>query len=225
MNEINEQQQSNPKWTRRDWILLAINVVIFASFYFAFDDRLPEQVISHYNVSGEVDRTMAKGSFWLMYGVLAILLPSALSFLRYIDPRKMNYDRFNGYFILMRYAISLFLHGIFLFVILDNMDYDLPMLNLVYGGLGLLWIVIGNGMGQLRSNFFIGIRTPWTLTDKDNWRKTHRLSARLWVLTGFLMLISAFFLNPIGLLVALIVTIALTVVVPTVYSYMLYRRA
>ncbi|MFC5528904.1 SdpI family protein [Cohnella yongneupensis] len=224
MTELSEQKKNNPMWTRRDWILLAINVLIFAGLAAAFYDRLPDQVISHYDAQGRPNDTMAKWSFWLLYGALGTLLPSGLTLIRQIDPRKPNYERFKGYFYLMRYAVSLFLHGIFLIIILDNLDYELPVHKLVIGGIGLLWIVIGNGMGQLRSNFFVGIRTPWTLTDDDNWRKTHRIGGRLWVLAGLIMLAGACFLNTAGIIAALVVGIVLSVVVPVVYSYNLHRK-
>lgn len=223
---MNDQTQlpKEKKWTRRDWILLAINVVIVAAFYIAYNDRLPERVISHYNTAGEADRTMVKGSFWLLYGAIGALLPSLMSLVRQVDPRKQNYARFNSYFYLLRYAISVFLHGIFLLIILDNLDYDVSVINWIIGGIGLLWIVIGNGMSQLRSNFFVGIRTPWTLTDEDNWRKTHRVGARLWVLAGLLMVVGAFTLPHIGLVIDLIVAVVLSIVVPIAYSFRLYRK-
>lgn len=223
MNDQARQAKEN-KWTKRDWILLAINAFIFAALFIAYNDRLPERVTSHYNVSGEADRTMTKASFWLLYGAIGTILPSLMTLIRQIDPRKQNYARFNSYYYLMRYAISVFLHGIFLLVILDNLDYEVPMINMILGGIGLLWIVVGNGMSQLRSNFFMGIRTPWTLTDEDNWRRTHRVGARLWVLAGLLMLIGALTLPRIGLVIDLIVAIALSIVAPIAYSFLLYRR-
>ncbi len=224
MNETDTQQPpAESKWGRHFWVLLAVNALIFVCFCIAFYQGLPEDMTSHYNASGEADRTMTKFSFWLLYGSVGILLPAVLTFVRNIDPRKPNYNRFRGYFTLMRYAVSVFLHGIFLMIILDNLDYDVPVMTIVMGGIGLLWIVVGNGMSQLRSNFFMGIRTPWTLTDEDNWRRTHRVGARLWVLSGILMFAGAFFLTPTGLIVDLAIMIFLSVVIPYVYSYKLYK--
>ncbi|WP_027087289.1 SdpI family protein [Cohnella panacarvi] len=224
MTEQDNKQATEQKWTRRDWILLAINLCVFAAFFLAFNDKLPERVISHYNVSGQADNTMTKGSFWLLYAGIGAVLPSIMTLIRQVDPRKKNYAKFNGYFYLLRYAISAFLHGLFLLIIFDNLDYDVSIVNWIIGGIGLLWIIIGNGMGQLRSNFFVGIRTPWTLTDDDNWRRTHRVGARLWVVAGLLMLIGAFVLDSTGLVIDLIVAVAISVVCPIAYSFLLYRR-
>lgn len=219
-----DKQPTEKKWTRRDSILLAINLCVFAAFFLAYNDKLPERVISHYNASGQADNTMTKGAFWLLYAGIGAILPSIMTLIRQVDPRKKNYAKFNGYFYLLRYAISAFLHGIFLLIILDNLDYDVSIVNWIIGGIGLLFMIIGNGMSQLRSNFFIGIRTPWTLTDDDNWRRTHRVGARLWVLAGLLMLAGAFFLSPTGLVVDLIVAAAISVVCPIAYSFLLYRK-
>lgn len=225
MSEIDANVPAgDSKWGRHFWVLLAINALVFAGFCIAFYNKLPAEMTSHYNARGEADRTMAKSSFWLLYGAVGTILPAAMTFIRNLDPRKPNYNRFKGYFLLMRYAISAFLHGIFLMIILDNLDYDLPVPNFIMGFIGLLWIVIGNGMSQLRSNFFMGIRTPWALSDEDNWRRTHRVGARLWVLAGLLMFVGAFFLNSVGLIVNLGVSIVLSVVIPYVYSYKLYRN-
>jgi uncharacterized membrane protein len=212
-------------WTGKDWLLLAVNAVIVIVMYAAFYHRLPDVVTSHYNYRGEPDDTMQKWSMWLGYAVIGIGLPALLSLLRYLDPRKVNYVRFEGYYHLMRWVIALFLHGVFLLVCLDNLGYSLPVSNLIAGGMGLLWILIGNRMGQLRSNFFVGIRTPWTLTDEDNWRKTHRISGRLWVAVGLIMLVGSWLLSNAWLVTVLIVCAAFSALIPFAYSYMLFARS
>ncbi|GLX68730.1 SdpI family protein [Paenibacillus glycanilyticus] len=223
MNETNEQ--AVVRWGKQDWILLAANVVILGIVFLIFNHQLPDVVGSHYNVRGEQDGTMAKANMWLMYGGIGIALPVFLSIVRAVDPRRSNYARFSSYYLLMRWTISLFIHGVFLLMILQNLDYDLPFISIVFGGLGIMWMVIGNRMGQLRSNFFMGIRTPWTITDENNWRSTHRLGGRLWVIAGLLMLLGAFLLPAEWLIGVLIVSMILSVVVPYVYSYRLYAEA
>lgn len=222
MTNSNENQTLT--WSRKDWILLGTNILLFVILYLIFNERLPQEVASHYNINGEQDRTMAKWSFWLLYGGVGVFLPTVLSGLRYIDPRKKNYTRFEGYYDLMRWAISLFLHGVMLLVILDNVGYELPTLSLVIGGLGVLWIVIGNRMSQVRSNFFVGIKTPWALTDENNWRLTHRLGARLWVAAGVLMFASAWFVPSAWTVVVLLTCTLASSLVPVAYSYTIHRR-
>jgi uncharacterized membrane protein len=224
MTNANETKDVKFKWTKKDWLLLGTNVLVFAILYFIFNNRLPDEVAAHYNINGEADRMMSRSSFWLMYAGIGIVLPTVLSVIRYIDPRQSNYTRFEGYYDLMRWAISLFLHGVMLFVILDNAGYDVHLPNLITGGLGVLWIIIGNRMGQVRSNFFIGIRTPWALLDENNWRKTHRLGARLWVIAGVIMFVSAWFVSTVWTVGILLACALASSLIPFAYSYMLFKK-
>ncbi|WP_239615907.1 SdpI family protein [Cohnella mopanensis] len=220
----NEKDTGKFPWSRKDWILLGTNVLLFLILYFAFNDRLPDQVASHYNVYGEQDRTMVKWSFWLMYAGLSVALPGVLSALRYIDPRKKNYSRFEGYYGLIRWAISLFLHGVFFMMIVDQVGYHISTDNFIIGGLGILWVVIGNRMGQVRSNFFIGIRTPWALLDENNWRLTHRMGARLWVAAGLVMFACAWFVPSAWVAAVVLICAVTSSLIPAAYSYLLFKR-
>ncbi|MDG0811168.1 SdpI family protein [Cohnella rhizosphaerae] len=223
---MNERQHTKEKhvWSGRDWLLLGINALIFVVMFVVFNDDLPAEVGTHFNGQGEQDGAMSKSFFWLFNGIVTVALPAVLSFLRAIDPRRQNYKFFNDYYYLTRWAVSLFLQVILLVVIFVNLDYNVPTLHLVLGGLGLLWIVIGNRMGQLRSNFFFGIKTPWALTDEHNWKLTHRLSARLWFIAGIVMFASAWIIPSDWILPVLIICVLISALVPFVYSYMLYTR-
>ncbi|WP_336775584.1 SdpI family protein [Paenibacillus sp. MMO-58] len=222
---MNETTNQTIRWGKQDWILLIVNAVIFGIAFLVFNHQLPDVVGSHYNVKGEQDGTMTKSGMWLLYAGIGIALPVFLSVVRNVDPRRQNYARFSEYYTLMRWTISLFIHGVFVLMFLQNLDYDLPFVNIVFGGLGIMWMIIGNRMGQLRSNFFMGIRTPWTITDENNWRSTHRLGGRLWFVAGILMLLGACLLSAKWLIAVLIVSMILSVVVPYLYSYLLFTGA
>ncbi|THF80864.1 hypothetical protein E6C55_09665 [Cohnella fermenti] len=192
--------------------------------YLIFDAKLPSEVAAHYNVAGEVDRMMAKRDFWLTYGATAILLPALMTVLRRIDPRRSNYSRFQGYFSLIRWGLSLFIHVIFVLMIADQLGYSLPIPKLIIGAVGVLWMVLGNRMSQVKSNFFVGIRTPWALSDETNWNRTHRLAAKLWVVAGLLMFAAAWVVPNAWLAVVVLVAALGSALVPAAYSYVLYAR-
>ncbi|WP_336785331.1 SdpI family protein [Paenibacillus sp. MMO-177] len=222
---MNETTNQTIRWGKQDWILLIVNAVIFGIVFLVFNHQLPDVIGSHYNINGEQNGTMNKSNMWLLYAGVGIVLPVFLSVVRNVDPRRQNYARFSEYYTLMRWTISLFIHGVFVLMILQNLDYDLPFVNIVFGGLGIMWMIIGNRMGQLRSNFFMGIRTPWTITDENNWRSTHRLGGRLWFVAGILMLLGGCLLTAKWLIAVLIVSMVLSVVIPYLYSYLLYAGA
>ena len=95
-------------------------------------------------------------------------------------------------------------------------------LNLVIGiGLGLLFFVLGNYMGKVRKNFFVGIRTPWTLASDEVWYRTHRLGGWLFAAAGVITIVATLMGLPLLVMVA---SIALAGLVPVVYSFLIYRR-
>ena len=105
---------------------------------------------------------------------------------------------------------------------LAGAGYALPMSTIAPLAVGVLLMVLGNYMGKLRRNFFMGIRTPWTLASEAVWERTHRMAGWLFVLGGAVMVVAALAGAVRGrLLLAVIVVVAL---VPVVYSYFVYRR-
>ena len=93
----------------------------------------------------------------------------------------------------------------------------------LFGAFGLLFILIGNVMGRFKHNYFVGIRTPWTLANEEVWRKTHRVAAPIWVLGGIINILLAFTeTNFKGIwFVAIVAVIS---IVPIVYSYIVYQQ-
>lgn len=88
---------------------------------------------------------------------------------------------------------------------------------------GVVFIVVGNYMPKCKQNYTMGIKLPWTLNDEENWNKTHRMAGKLWVITGFLVMLCI--LAPTSVMVAIfIITLFVAVMIPTVYSYLLYRN-
>ncbi|RUS43100.1 SdpI family protein [Cohnella sp. AR92] len=224
MTESRASSEKSFFWSKRDTWLIAINLALLALSYAFFNHRLPGEVASHYNVHGEVDGTMPKGGFWLLYGAIAVLLPAFITVMRHFDPRRGNYARFEPYFVLIRWGLSLFFHALFTTIILSELGYSIRIPNVIIGGLGLLWIVLGNRMSQVKSNFFVGIRTPWALTDETNWTRTHRLAAKLWVIAGILMFAAAWLTSNLWLAIVVLVCAGGSSLIPAVYSYLLYAR-
>jgi uncharacterized membrane protein len=118
----------------------------------------------------------------------------------------------------------LLLGGLHLLAISVAMGADLDLTRIVLMGTGALFIVIGNYLPKVRSNFLMGIRTPWTLTSDRSWARTHRLGGRLFVLEGLILVVAG--LLGIGgpVQVGLIIAgVAIIVGVAFVYSYIVWR--
>lgn len=145
-----------------------------------------------------------------------------LLFLPRLDPRRANYDQFWGVYSVMRLAVVLVLALVYGFVLLWVRGVQLDVLVVIPVLVGGLFVVIGNLMGKVRPNLFVGIRTPWTLSSKRSWVRTHRLGGWLFVLMGLALLVSGF----VGSTTAVILAFALVagcVVWLFVYSYLAWR--
>ncbi|WP_017664904.1 SdpI family protein [Porphyrobacter sp. AAP82] len=97
-------------------------------------------------------------------------------------------------------------------------------IDLLLAGMGIMFLMIGNALPKSRPSFFVGIRTPWTLTDTDNWIATHRLGGKLMMAAGAAMLLAAFVpLAPGWRLPTMIAPVIAASLVPVVYSWWLWR--
>src|SRR5438477_258607 len=138
-----------------------------------------------------------------------------------ISPRGFRFETFRPFWAVLEGSILglLFLiHGL---ALMQGMGKPVDMNRGVAAGAGVLLVVLGNFMGKVTRNFFVGIRTPWTLASEEVWLRTHRFGGRLFVLAGLVLLVSAFLGG--GWVVASI-AIGLAAVLSVVYSYLIYRR-
>jgi uncharacterized membrane protein len=208
------------KVTRMNALTLAVALLAFAlaAWYYP---SLPDPVPTHWNIAGEVDGWTAKPMGVWIFPLITLGLAVVMLVLPAISPRGFRLDAARR-----SYDIVLFLLVGFM-VVVEAFSYRAAL----SGGssitqaipvmLGLLLIGLGNYLGKFPKNFFVGIRTPWTLASDQVWNRTHRLAGFLFMAAGVLVILSGFFNTPSWVFVSAIVTAA---VVPAVYSLLLYRR-
>ncbi len=206
---------------KREWLLwlviLAPLVLVLAKW-----NEFPERVPMHWNIEGEVDRYGGKAALFIGPGLnLAVYL--LLIFLPKIDPRKKNYDLFSGAYFIIRSGITVFLSLLGVVTIFASLGAALNVgLIVILSVLGL-FLILGNQFSRIRPNYFVGLRTPWTLNNTEVWTKTHRLAGRVWVAATLLMMVLVWFL-PLDVFVSLfIVYIVVIVAIPAVYSWKLHK--
>lgn len=207
---------------RKDWLLI---LMILASFGIAiyFYPFLPDRVPSHWNIYGEVDGYSSRffGAFGLP--LLNIAMYVLLLITPYVDPKKANYKSFEGSYWMFRKLIHIFMIGLQVVVLAAALGYDMNVAVIVKISVSMLFILIGNVMGRFKFNYFVGIKTPWTLASEAVWRRTHRMAAPIWVAGGVICAVSSFWNNSISAAVFFVAIIAL-VLVPLVYSYIEYQK-
>jgi uncharacterized membrane protein len=199
---------------------------LLASLVFALAEysRLPSRVAVHWNVHNHVDRYGPKWSVLLMPVIGAIVFPALAYLLPRIDPHHSNYAKHEGSYWIVWNAVMVVIAGVEVFMVgaalgwQSKIEFGVPLL------IGLLFLVIGNVMGRFRPNWFIGVRTPWTLSSEEVWRKTHRLAARTFVVAGIAIVAAAFLPYDWTKFASLVVAAVVAALVPTVYSYVEWRR-
>jgi len=200
-------------------LLLVASFILGGYFYSLF----PQQVATHWNFQGEPNGFSGKffGAWFLP--ILTVSLYGLFLVLPKIDPKKERYAEFAAAYHIFKGLIVLIIFLIFITTGFYNLGYNLPIGKLVPAAVGLLMVVLGILMPKIKPNWFMGIRTPWTLSNKDVWNKTHRLGGHLFMLFGLGLILTPFLppsISPIILFGG-----AGAIVIGTfLYSCLLYRQ-
>ena len=195
--------------------------LIAAAFIFSIIsyNKLPELIPTHWNIAGEVDAYSKKPYGAFMAPFLMAITWLGMIFLPKIDPKKENYKKFESSYDITLGLLTTFFFGLHMATLLFSLGYKVPIDNTVFVMMGIMFVVMGNYMPKAKSNYFYGIKTPWTLSNEVSWRKTHRLAGKLFVISGFLMIVSTFLIHTRYKAVLMTTVIVLITAVPIVASY------
>jgi len=200
--------------------LIAIALIAGAVLW----NQLPDQMASHWNINDEVDGYISK--FWGVFLMPLVTLGMMVLFLVIpnIDPLKANIAQFReafNIFILLIVVFMLYIHKLTLAWSLGYQNFKMSTAMLPF--MGILFFAVGYLLRKAKRNFFIGIRTPWTLSSDTVWDKTHQLGSMLFMLSGACAIIGGFFGGMTALWLMFVPLIGSTLFL-VVYSYLLYRN-
>ena len=207
----------------RRWIGPVL-IGLMIAFALAVYGRLPEQVPTHFGLSGEPDGWTPRFPGAFLMPVLAGGVYLLLIVLRRIDPRGANYSRFEETWWVFLNVIALLMTAIHVLSLGFAIGWPIDMARAVTVTVGLLFVGLGNYMPRLRSNWWMGIRTPWTLESEEVWRETHRVGGWAFVAAGLLVVLAGLLLEPGPRAWASGIAFGTAIVIPLVYSYVAYRR-
>lgn len=187
-------------------------------------NQLPEKMASHWNENDQVDGYMSR--FWGVFLMPLMTLGLFLVFLviPHIDPLKANIAKFRGVFNLFIAFLTGFMIYVHALTLIWNLGYTgFALSRAMLPAMGLLFVLIGSLLRQAKRNWFIGIRTPWTLSSDTVWEKTHSLGSVLFMVSGALVIVGGIFggMTAFWLLLVPLMGSALFLVV---YSFVLYQR-
>lgn len=199
-------------------IISSVITLLPMIFGFLVWDRLPENVATSFGWNGEITGYSSK-----MFAVVG--LPAILTFVNLIciiatsaDPRRKNINNKVFSIVLSIVPVCSLLCGICIYA--NAFGYKISVESIMPVFMGVLFLVLGFILPKCKQNYTIGIKLPWTLHDEKNWDKTHKLAGKLWIYGGIIMVVSGLF-NLTFLFMAIIFAL---VIIPTVYSYLIYKN-
>jgi uncharacterized membrane protein len=183
--------------------------------------HLPSQIPTHWNARGQADHYGGKWTLFVTNPAIMLGILGLFAALPWLSPRHFEVDSFRStylYIMVVMLACLMYFHGLELWAAVAR---PVQMPKAVMGGICLLFALLGNVLGKVRRNFYIGIRTPWTIADERVWNATHRFAGKTFVLGGLVGLILSFFgLGIWGPVIALIAG----AFVPVIYSLVYYKQ-
>jgi uncharacterized membrane protein len=210
--------------TRTATIVVVLMIITATVVGVALWNQLPDPMASHWNVHDQVDGYMSK--FWGVFLMPLITLGMMVLFfiIPSIDPLKANIAQFREVFNLFIALIVAFMLYIYILSLRWNLgDMDFNMSQAMLPAMGILFFFLGYMLRKAKRNFFIGIRTPWTLSSDRVWEETHRLGSVLFMISGALVFLGSLFGGMLAFWFLFVPLIGSTLVT-LVYSYILYQR-
>ena len=204
--------------------LSLIAIVALPFIYLAYIwNELPEQVPMHWNFKGEIDRYGDKTELLIIPFALPLLVYLIFLIVPYIDPKnkiKEMGSKYSSVKILLTTFMSIL--AIFLIYTSKNATFYNP--SFIFLFIGIMYVLMGNYFKTFKPNYFIGIRTPWTLENETVWKATHELAGKFWFVGGLIVVMSCVILNKDYILYLFIAITIIITLIPVIYSYIKFNQ-
>ncbi|GAA0873325.1 SdpI family protein [Gangjinia marincola] len=207
---------------KRELPLIVIILLPYLYLGFIWGD-LPQTVLTHWNGAGEIDGWSNKSTLLFLPLLTSVLTYVLFLIIPYIDPKGQLKKMGSKYHSLKMFIVVL-MTAITLYILYSTKQESLSNPNTLYFLIGLLFAVLGNYFKTIKHNYFIGIRTPWTLESETVWKKTHQLGGKLFLISGVVLILTSLLFSP-QLNSTLVLVVTTVLVLTTVgYSYILFKQ-
>lgn len=200
-------------------LLVVVSVIASVVAYSSMAGRVP----THWNMQGEADGWSSRFVVAWMIPLMMATMLVIFRILPHIDPRRANYEKFRGAYDAIVVMTMVFMAGLHMLLLASATGWEVPVGRLVPAGIGAFFMVLGVLLPRAHPNWFIGIRTPWTMTSDVAWERTHRLGGTLFLLSGVLAVLASV-VAPRQAAWVLIVSATVTGVTLIAYSFVVWRR-
>ena len=207
----------------RELILWLFNVIPYI-YLITIWNELPDIVPTHFNLAGEADGWSSKQFLIFLPGSLGIGIYFLMLVLPQIDP-KHNLSLEDNKYYAIRFFMAVFFSILCTYILYTSLAGKISNYSILFGFIGGLFAVLGNYFKDMKPNYYIGIRTPWTLEDERVWYNTHKLGSKVWIIGGLGLLLGSVLINNNERVFLLFIIILLIIVfIPIIYSYIDYKR-
>jgi uncharacterized membrane protein len=207
----------------KEVVLWIIIVIPFIYLWMLWDD-LPQKVATHFNIKGEADDWSDKTTLIYLPCLLGLGIYVLMLIVPRIDPKK-KLDQMGGKYYNIRFLTMLFISAISVYVLYTAKAGGMTGINFFLLLSGVFFAALGNYLQAVRPNYFVGLRTPWTLENEEVWRNTHRMGGKIWMAGGLLIvLLSLLIREQKSLAIVFGIIMFIMVLIPVVYSYVDFRR-
>jgi len=197
-------------------LLIAVAVLATVQLY----PYLPARIVTHWGMNGEPNGYSAKDALWLVGPGLLALILALTAVLPWLSPRRFEVDAFRSTYNFIMLAVFLMMAYCYGLILWAGAGRHIDVGRFVIGGTCLFFAVTGNVMSKVRSNFYIGVRTPWTLANQRVWHATHRFAAKCFLIAGLL----GFVLALAGVRLVPVIAILAGAFTPAIYSLVYYKQ-
>jgi uncharacterized membrane protein len=186
-------------------------------------NSLPEKVPLHWNLEGEIDNWGSKYTLIGLVFLMPILTYILMLVVPKIDPKK-RIEAMGGKHDQFKFILVAFMSVLSIFIIYISKNQKLSSPSMIVVLVGILFVFMGNYFKVIKPNYFIGIKTPWTLENEEVWKLTHLLAGKMWVIGGIVIVICSLIVpEDLNFYIFMSITAVISFV-PIVYSYLIYQK-
>lgn len=219
---MNTSKASISSLLQKEWYIPVLLLLPFLVSWSVWD-LLPDQLPIHFNMKGEADDWGPKWINAFLMPLLALGLYFFLLIVPVIDPKNQIENKQKSLRII-RIATSMFMVMLYGVIMGRSLGYDWNITQIIFAATGLLFLLLGQAMKTVKPNYFMGIRTPWTLESVDVWTATHAWAGVVWVWGGAAMMLISFIPSEAVMLGLFLAIVAVLVLGPIVHSFLEHRK-
>jgi len=199
-------------------ILIALAFIVGFSLY----SKLPDQIPSHWNAQGEIDGWSSKNFTVFFFPGITLAVYLLMTFIPFIDPLRKNYLKFAKPYFWFKLLFVVFYVSLYFYTLWSAFGSEIKINYFIVPAISISFILLGVFLPKIKKNYFVGIRTPWTIHSEETWEKTHKFAGKTFIIAGLISLLGVFIVEYSFLI--FITAILLASFIPIIYSYFVFKK-